>query len=344
MGKNIYDLSKRNFLWMGAVSALASLKFINPGGIANAMEKKQEDSKGTTSEIELVKKMAQRALDFQEVANIMARHSSYDAAGINREQLKEIWAINQPDVAFIQNEQMHVGFESINAWYCDKWDTMRKQRLQKLRKLYPEIPDDPKYDLAGWLKMHTNCTPNIQIAGDGKTAKGSWEAPGFVTDMGDDGKYDARWIWERFFTDFIKEDGKWKIWHFNALIQFQTSYGKSWVESSQTQGSGGPGGGGAPGGMPAGAQGNNGTLGGGDALPAGVGGMPGGGSPGGDNSRLSQENLRGQEYACNKVVGPAFENFPKQPEPYYTFSETFSYGPDMLEQRKALAKKTAAKK
>ncbi len=51
---------------------------------------------------------------------------------------------------------------------------------------------------------------------------------GFVTGiMG--GKLQALWMWERFATDFIKENGKWKIWYFNGMIQFASPYEKSWV-------------------------------------------------------------------------------------------------------------------
>ncbi|MBN1625709.1 MAG: nuclear transport factor 2 family protein [Deltaproteobacteria bacterium] len=259
------------------------------------------------AEIARVEKLAQRALDVQEVQNVWSRHASYDAAGMNREQIKDIWAQNQPDVAFIQNTEMRIGLDNIIAYYCDMWDETRKARLQAIRKLFPEIPDDEKYALAGWMKMHTNTTPNIQIAGDGQTAKGSWESPGFITELAGD-NFMAAWIWERYFVDFIKEDGKWKIWHANLLVQFMTPFEKSWVESSMEQvkgsASGAPGAGGSMGGMPTGAA-------------------------------AAKTELRSRLFAVNKLCGPLSENFPKQPEPYYTFSETFSYGPDMLEQEAA---------
>ena len=62
----------------------------------------------------------------------------------------------------------------------------------------------------------------------------------------------------------------------------------------------------------------------------GMGGMPAA-------AAAAKTELRSQLFAVNKLSGPLSENFPKQPEPYYTFSETFSYGPDMLEQRAAAA-------
>jgi hypothetical protein len=133
------------------------------------MGKKQDASKLiTAADLERVEKMAQKALDVQEVQNIWSRHAYYDAAGLNREQIRDIWAQHQPDVAFIQPTEMRIGLDNIMAYYCDMWDETRKTRLQAIRKLFPEIPDDPKYDLAGWMKMHTNCTLTYKLRGHGK--------------------------------------------------------------------------------------------------------------------------------------------------------------------------------
>ncbi len=325
------SFSKRKFLGACA-AALASLKLVNFRGTSHAMGKAQESSEGiTAADLERVEKMAQRALDVQEVQNTWSRHAYYDAAGLNREQIRDIWAQHQPDVAFIQPTEMRIGLDNIIAYYCDMWNETRKTRLQAIRKLFPEIPDDPKYDLAGWMKMHTNTTPNIQIAGDGKTAKGSWESPGFITEfMG--GDFMAAWIWERYFVDFIKEDGQWRIWHANLLVQIMTPYEKSWVAGSMEQVKGAGGGFGEPTSGGRGARG--GALAGG--APVG-GGMPAGAAP-------AKTELRCQTYAVNKLCGLLTPGIPRQPEPYYTFSETHSYGPDMLESWVRLDAKTKATK
>jgi hypothetical protein len=247
---------------------------------------------------------------------------------MNREQIRDIWAQHQPDVAFIQPTEMRIGLDNIIAYYCDWWDERRKDRLKDIRKLFPEIPDDPKYELVGWQKMHTNTTPNIQIAGDGKTAKGSWESPGYITEFGG-GSFMASWMWERYFVDFIKEDGQWRIWHANLLVQMSAAPGVNWAEASLEQVKGGAGGrGGAPGGR-------GGAPGG--AAGGGMSGMPEGAVP-------AKTELRCQTFAVNKLCGLLTPGFPRPPEPYYTFSETHSYGPDMLESWARLDAKAKAEK
>ena len=229
-------------------------------------------------------RMAQRALDVQEIQNVMSRHSAYDAAGMNREQIKAIWAQKAPDVSFGQNHGLYVGLEAITKYYCDLWEQkLRPERLEQMTKLFPQIKKVKENELAGFMKMHTNATPIIEVAGDGKTAKGLWESPGFITEIMD-GRLQAIWIWERLAVDFIKEDGKWKIWHFNGFVHMMTPYEKSWVTSSIEP-----------------------RL---QPTAAGYGFPP------------THPAVRHEPYSPTRVQ----KFFPRPPEPYETFSETFSYG------------------
>jgi len=338
MKTNLLDLSKRNFLCVGA-AALASLKLFNLEGTAHAAANKPESLKGiTVEEFESVKKMAQYARDVQDVQRCWSRHASYDAAGKNREHVDLIMAQHQPDVAFIQPTGMWVGLKAIKTAYVDWWEAQYAVMLANARKVYPDIPDDPKYSLVGWQKMHTNCTPNIVIAGDRKTAKGSWESPGYITEPSAGGNVMAQFLWERYFVDFIMEDGEWKIWHMNLLVQMGHTPGKSWVDEYKEQKAGGGRGGSQPaGGAPAGGQ-----QGGAPGSQLGV--ALGGGGQGNTVQRPAQTpELRCQSYATDKLCGILTPGFPRQPEPYYTFSETHSYGPDMLESFARLDKKAKAK-
>lgn len=303
MKTNILDpnksLSKRKFLGICA-AALASLKLLNLRGIAHGAA-----SKGTTAaDLEDADRIAQETLDIQEVQNTWSLYSHMDARGENCEQIGKVWAQHQPDVAYIESDGMWVGLDAIKRGYCEWWEETLKDRFKKIRKLYPEYGDDPKYAYIGWQRMTTNCTPNIVIAGDGKTAKGSWDSVGFITDSDM-----AMWVYQRYFVDFIKEDGEWKIWHANLLVQMNHDPEKSWADS-------------------------NGEL------------MEWKKSDYGDTRPpWSKVELRSQPYAKNKLSGMLTPNFPRQPEPYYTFSETHSYGPDMVESwARVDAKAKGAKK
>lgn len=81
----------------------------------------------------------------------------------------------------------------------------------------------------GMMIMHTLTTPVIEIAGDGKTAKGVWISPGHETGVEADGKPKGQWCWTKYGCDFIREDGKWKLWHYHVYRIFRTPYDMDWT-------------------------------------------------------------------------------------------------------------------
>jgi hypothetical protein len=87
--------------------------------------------------------------------------------------------------------------------------------------------------MPGTMFEHQLTTPVIQVAKDGKTAKGLWFSPGHETTPDENGNLVAHWCWGKFGADFIKEDGEWKIWHYHWYDTFMVPYDKSWVDSPQ---------------------------------------------------------------------------------------------------------------
>jgi hypothetical protein len=89
--------------------------------------------------------------------------------------------------------------------------------------------EKPNY--AGRMGFHLMANPIIEIAGDGKTAKGVWVASGMVA-MKDrkTGKPTASWEWNRYGIDFTKEDGKWKIWHHHVFDLFGLGWDEKWED------------------------------------------------------------------------------------------------------------------
>jgi len=73
----------------------------------------------------------------------------------------------------------------------------------------------------GHCPLHFMANSVIEVAGDGKTAKGVWVASGIVA-MKDrkTGKPNASWEFNRYGIDFIKEDGKWWIYHWHVFDLF----------------------------------------------------------------------------------------------------------------------------
>ncbi len=267
----------------------------------------------------------ERALAMLEVQNTFSKHAFYHQAGKHCEELTDIWVSENGPYAktatWTLSGNVMQGIEMIKLDYCTVHLQGEKQTLAELSKKVPSVKDVPENVGAGAeYVMHTQETPVIEVALDGKTAKGLWYSIGQSVrgEVDSSGKTSVGtgWMWEKYGVDFIKEDGKWKIWHLVNLMD------QGPVEAN-AQGQGGPGGGGPPqggaGGAPGGQGGPGGQAGPGGGAAGGQGGPPGGGGDGG-----------------MKYAGKAPDHFhwsptavltidPKFPEPYYTFSETFSY-------------------
>jgi hypothetical protein len=84
--------------------------------------------------------------------------------------------------------------------------------LELLIKSDSSIENSPENIGLGSMAFHALTTPYVEIAGDGKTAKGLWYSPGLVAVAATDG-VDSLWVYENYGVDFIREADGWKIWH-----------------------------------------------------------------------------------------------------------------------------------
>jgi len=256
----------------------------------------------------------QRALDVQEIQNLMSRHAYYYSAGLHQRELDELWAMKTPGVTWGSDEGYWVGADLIQDYYVRYFDTFRARDLEAFSKLHPEVQNVKENYGAGTSMFHTNSTPVIEVAEDGQTAKGIWYSVGQVTQT-PGGVQTPTYMWERYGVDFTKEDGKWKIWHLFIHTDWSAQPGESWVRGAR----GGPGG--APGGPGAG-----GERGGPGGQGAPGQGMPPGGGQAGESSGAPAPTIRNARGMGASPYAPPSEVL-KVPLPYKTFSETFSYGP-----------------
>ena len=82
----------------------------------------------------------------------------------------------------------------------------------------------------GVLFYNANCQPIIEVADDGKTARGLWYCISQETVPTSETEADARWYMEKLAIDFLKEDGVWKIWHVVVATDLQSEAGANYME------------------------------------------------------------------------------------------------------------------
>lgn len=215
----------------------------------------------------------QRLLDIHEIKNVASLHEYYHTALMHSEELRDVWS-KRDDIVWTNNTDKYIGQASMKRFYVDGM---------------------PK-DRAGAMWYHMLTTPVIEVAGDGKTAKGIWMSFGNVSGAMFNQPAAAQWTQEKYGIDFVKEGGRWKIWHLRTYVDFYTAIDKNWLDpkhnlaAPQEQAAAG----------------------------AGVKAEPG----------VSFEGMtpdeRGNYYEGYHLKRqPKLE--PRLPEPYCTFKDTFSY-------------------
>lgn len=137
--------------------------------------------------------MAQKAVDVQEIQNVMSMHEWYHAALENDVEVEKLWAQKTPGDVFAVNSGYLKGLDSIKKTYGSLWQLKGP----------------------GIFLWHPINSPVIEVAGDRKTAKGVWQTTGLVGAY-KGGKAEGAWLWEKYGVDFVNEDGKWKIWHMHV--------------------------------------------------------------------------------------------------------------------------------
>jgi hypothetical protein len=275
-------MKKPNLTFTGpAAVAAVALGMLAAGGIVHA-------AAATDHRREI--SAAQRAVDALEISNIMGRYAAYVIAN-KWALLGQEFALDEPDVR-----------ENVPA-PGQQGAAVREYFASRDQQTLPE----------GVMHQHTFLSPIIEVAGDGKTAKGMWDAPGI--DVGN-GNAMAAWTWLKYAVDFKREADGWKIWHLHVYQVWRAPYGDSWSAMVQ--------------------QASGGTMTGGGAVTGPVPGTPAGappsGGPPGPGASASAAPPRpaagapmpsAPVWRYNGKGSPPL--IPAPPKPYYSFDPDDAY-------------------
>ena len=179
----------------------------------------------TLEELQLQVERLQAA---QACRNIMGRYAYYHTAFRNKDYMT-LWA-KREDSYFKFPFGQYIGYDAIAHCYLVEHGDR----------------DDPGMDvkLRGIMTMHQLDTEVLEVAADGKSAKGVWISPGHETFMRNPEnvdpvqepeklKADPMWAWSKYEVEFIKDtDGSWKLWHMVLYPLFKTGYHEAWTEAA----------------------------------------------------------------------------------------------------------------
>lgn len=147
-----------------------------------------------------------------EVENLKARHAYFHGRADASGEWSQIWSRSR------EASWAHVfgrirGFDQI--WYGSVtcYDRMAMENWMQVVEHYPEVGGkDPRPLMEA--SIHTLVTDIIEVAKDGKSARGSFITPGVIHSVltAEKKKY-CNILWERYGSDFVLENGRWVYLH-----------------------------------------------------------------------------------------------------------------------------------
>ena len=171
--------------------------------------------------------LTQRWEDQRAIKNLMGKYANIVLLNREQEVFSRFWSENEPTLAF--NDGVYRGVAAVKAYYeaCRDRNALVASLLQKK---FPEhlgnLSEEELYGIGPFKVMPLYC-PIIEVAGDGKTAKGLWYCQGAKNDVESCGPR-ARWTLGWFAVDFLREDDGWKIWHMQYVNDVDCTCGQSW--------------------------------------------------------------------------------------------------------------------
>lgn len=153
----------------------------------------------------------QKARDYKDIINLVNVFARKFEGG-RFADIENMFALKIPGVRAEMLWGVYEGAEGIRKLYSGLYKSLMGENLNP-----------------GIMVVRINANPVIEIAGDGKTAKAVCRSLGHET-WQPRGELQPFWAYGKRAFDFVKEDGKWRIWHYHEYGGFYTPYNKSWLE------------------------------------------------------------------------------------------------------------------
>lgn len=161
----------------------------------------------------------ENAMGSQEVEKLHGIHNYLHARNHSSEEWSSIWS-QSGNTAWAHGFGRMRGFDQI--WYnsVSMYDYSAYESYLELVPMFPEIGGlDPRPVME--LSMHTLVNGIVEVARDGKSARTSYITPGVLYDcINNMAVKRCMSFWERYGSDFVKEDGEWKYLHEHVCPDF----------------------------------------------------------------------------------------------------------------------------
>jgi hypothetical protein len=245
------------------------------------------DLESRLARLEEENRLLRRVKDAQDIQNVFSLHEYYHQANRHGDEMDAIWAQETEGLAMEEAvlNGRYVGLEAVRAYYVDFFAGFYKSMLDEMRRIYPQVETTPDATMPFGVQLLHTLTTPVIEVAEDRETAKAVWISPGFVTVPAAGKLQAFWHWDRYAIDFARERGCWKIWHFWVGKEFTAPYDRNWVDDFFV----------APG--------------------VDLRTVPG----------FPQPNAPSQTvYTGYSPFEPA-RFVPRPPEPYRTFSETFSY-------------------
>lgn len=148
----------------------------------------------------------------QEVENVKARHTYWHGRADATSEWDGIWCMDE-NTSWAHAFGRMRGPDQVWWGSVADYDKLCFENLLEIREKYPEVTGkDPRPLMEA--SVHTLVTDVIEVAEDGRSARGSFITPGVIhSRLTEEEKPYCHILWERYGSDFVLVDGEWKYLH-----------------------------------------------------------------------------------------------------------------------------------
>lgn len=164
----------------------------------------------------------QRIWDIEEVKKLMHKRVFLQTADKRDEELKTMW-VSDPELmksaSYGSNWGYYTGMDSIRNYYVNAHnEKLAKQKLE----------NGADEENLGNFYVHPLTTGLVELAQDGKSAKGLWYSIGVEGLANTEGSADVQWMLGKIAADLVKEEDGWKIYHLVVSTDVDCQTGKDY--------------------------------------------------------------------------------------------------------------------
>lgn len=176
----------------------------------------------------ILEQLVTRWEDRREIQNLMGRYTYDLLLKKEKDIFDTYWCRRAADPCLGFNSGYFKGYDAIKGYY----EALHQRNLLRTALIMEDFAAKGKSarELYGCGVLEHKPLGNqiIEIAGDGKTAKGFWYVVGKEDEYGISGPL-SYWTFGMYGVDFIWEDDQWRIWHLVYAEDIRCLCGESWA-------------------------------------------------------------------------------------------------------------------